>query len=184
MKRFYYFSDNLDELARVEKELENAGVATPQIHVVSRDEAGVDRRGLHRVQDFMRRDVVRTGFIGAGIGLVLAALILLVAYLTNLPQTVTWIPFLFFATIALGFCTWEGGLFGLHKPHHELRRMESRVRKGQHVIFVDVEPQHVPLLQQIQARHQNLVPAGEGAATPEWAIRAQQKWHNFFRAMP
>jgi hypothetical protein len=184
MKRFYFFSDDLDELAQVEQELKSAGIATPQIHVVSRDDAGAERRGLHKVQDFMRRDVVRTGFIGAGIGMTLALVILFGAYLSNAPEKVTWIPFIFFALIALGFCTWEGGLFGLHRPHHELRKMEKRVSKGQHVLFVDMEPQKIPVLHRIQARHQGLQSIGEGAATPEWVVRAQQKWQEFVKVMP
>jgi hypothetical protein len=184
MKRFYYVSDSLDELAQVAAELDQAGIGKPQVHIVSRDEAGVDHRDLHRVQDFMRRDVVRAGLLGAIAGVVCAAVILVAAYLSDLPMTVGWAPFLLFAAIALGFCTWEGGLFGLHKPHHELRRMEPRVRAGQHVLFVDTEPQEVAILREVQARHERLRPVGEGSATPAWVIRAQQKWQKFFHAMP
>lgn len=184
MKRFYYVTDDLDDLAQVEQELEGAGIAKQQVHVISRDEAGMDRRKLHKVQDFMRRDVVRSGLMGAAAGVACASLILIAAYATDVTETIGWAPFILFALVALGFCTWEGGLFGLHRPHHELKRVESKIRKGQHVLFVDMEPQDVQVMRQVQARHAKLQPMGEGAATPEWVIRAQQKWHQFFQAMP
>jgi hypothetical protein len=184
MKRFYYVSDDLDELAQVESELHHSGIDKTQVHIVSRDEAGIDRRGLHRVQDFMRRDVVRAALLGAVAGVVCALLILVGAYFSELPLRVGWAPFLLFAAIALGFCTWEGGLFGLHKPHHELRRMEHRVRAGQHVLFVDLDPTQMALINRLPERHKNLQPIGEGSATPTWVIRAQQKWQKFVHAMP
>lgn len=184
MKRFYYLSESLDELAQVERELEDAGIDTTQIHVLSRDEAGIDKRRMHRVQDFMRRDVVRTTLIGAGIGVVIASLILLIAYFSGIIDTVTWAPFLLFALIALGFCAWEGGLYGLHQPHHKLKNIEAFAKEGQHVLFVDMEPQEIPVLRRVQARHASLTPAGEGEATPGMAIYFQKKWHEFFRAAP
>lgn len=184
MKRFYYLSTSLDELSQVERELEDAGIDKTQIHVISRDEAGIDKRKLHRVQDFMRRDVVRTTLIGACIGVVIASMILLVAYFSGIIHTLSWAPFLLFALIALGFCSWEGGLYGLHRPHHELKNVEALVDNGQHVLFVDMEPREIPVLRRIQARHASLTPAGEGEATPDWAITFQKKWHDFFRAAP
>ena len=39
MNRHYYVSDDLDELERVEEELEASGIGTEQIHVLSEQEA-------------------------------------------------------------------------------------------------------------------------------------------------
>ncbi|MFT7496839.1 MAG: hypothetical protein ACI9V8_001739, partial [Urechidicola sp.] len=36
MKRHYYISDDLDDLDRIEQELESSGVHKPQIHVFSK----------------------------------------------------------------------------------------------------------------------------------------------------
>ena len=36
--RHYFISDDLDDLELFEEQLESAGVSTPQIHVLSRDE--------------------------------------------------------------------------------------------------------------------------------------------------
>jgi len=42
MKRHFYISDDLDDLDRIEVELEARGVHKPQIHVFSKDDTGVD----------------------------------------------------------------------------------------------------------------------------------------------
>ena len=71
MKRHYYISDDLDDLEHVEEELEKAGMATPQIHVLSRDDAGVARHAhLHPVEAVLKTDVVRGMRLGAMIGAV------------------------------------------------------------------------------------------------------------------
>ena len=42
MKRFYYMSDDLDNLERVEHDLEARGIARPQIYLLSNDDVGVE----------------------------------------------------------------------------------------------------------------------------------------------
>jgi hypothetical protein len=184
MKRFFYISESLDELATVEQELKAAGIAEQQIHVFSRDDAGTEQRQLHSVQEFMKRDVVRSASRGAFLGVILAALALVITYYSGVTHSLGWAPFLLLAVVILGFCTWEGGLFGLHVPHHELRDFERALREDKHILFVDVRPQDVLLLNTIQARHPSLKPAGEGTSTPGWAILWQKKWQDFIRAMP
>ena len=184
MKRFYYISDDLDDLANVEQELEAAGIAQPQIHVFSGDDVGIERRKLHSVQDFMKRDVVHSALLGSIVGLVAASLVLVVVYFSGVTTSVGWVPFLLLAVVILGFCTWEGGLFGMHVPHHGLRHFESAIHDGKHVLFVDLEPEQTHLLSHIQTRHPKLLHAGEGDSTPGWAISFQKKWREFIHAMP
>ena len=43
MKRFYFISDDLDDLERLEAELEDNGLQQPQIHVLSEDDAELAR---------------------------------------------------------------------------------------------------------------------------------------------
>ena len=48
---------SLDDLEVLEEQLEASGIATPQIHVLSRDEAEVHpHRHLHEVEYFMKTD--------------------------------------------------------------------------------------------------------------------------------
>jgi hypothetical protein len=184
MKRHYYLTTDLDDLEAVEHDLEQAGVTTPQIHVLSDDDTGVKTHHLHEVEAVLKKDVVRGTGRGAIIGAFGAAAVLLISWLTGFAETFTWIPAIFLAVVVFGFCTWEGGLIGIQEPHSDFRRFQQALRAGQHVLFVDVEPEQESALRQVVAGHPKLQPAGEGDATPRWVVGAQQKWSRFMKLAP
>ena len=119
MKRHYYISNDLDDLEIVERDLESAGVSTPQIHVLSEDDSGVETHHLHEVEAVLKQDVVHGTEIGAVVGVIAAAAILLLFWLSGLTETYTWVPAIFLSVIVLGFCTWEGGFIGIQNPGGE-----------------------------------------------------------------
>jgi hypothetical protein len=185
MKRHYYVSDDLDDLEAIELELEDNGVDTPQIHVLSNDHVGVENHHLHEVEAVLKKDVVHGTEVGAAIGVLAAALVLIVSYFSGLTETAAgWMPFIFLAIIILGFCTWEGGLFGIQEPHSDLKRFDNALRKGKHIFFVDVDENQESILEHVTNRHPRLRPAGTGAATPSWVVHGQQKWNKFVNTMP
>ena len=141
MKRHYYISDDLDDLEIVERDLEAAGVSTPQIHVLSEDDAGLDEHHLHKVEAVLKKDVVHGTELGAVVGVIAAAAVLSIAYFSGLTETYTWVPAIFLSVIVLGFCTWEGGLIGIQEPHVDFRRFQEDLKAGKHVLFVDVDPE-------------------------------------------
>lgn len=170
--RYYFVSDDLDDLDDIEQELENAGLTTPQIHVLSRDNAGVEQHEhLHGVPSFMKRNLVRSAIIGAVVGAVLAVLTLLVAFAAGWTDTAAgWVPFLFLAVILLGFCAWFGGMHGLRLPNVHFERFQSVLDEGRHVLFVDVDHAQQELLTEVIDRHPRLERAGSGEALPSWLL--------------
>lgn len=184
MKRHYFVSDNLDDLESVESELEAAGVTTPQIHVLSDDDMGVEQHNLHNVEAVLKKDVVHGTEMGAIIGVVAGAIILVLAWFSGLTETYTWVPAIFLSLITVGFCTWEGGLIGIQEPHTEFQKFQHLLREGKHILFVDVAIVQEQALDSVTAKHPQLQKAGEGAATPGWVIGAQQKWAKFVQAAP
>jgi hypothetical protein len=177
MKRHYFISDNLDDLDRIEQELEQSGIATPQIHVLSKDDAGVDiHEHLHNVEAVLKQDVVHGTILGFLLGLIAAAMVLLVAYLTGLPETYTWMPFYFLAIVMFGFVTWSGGFYGIQTPHKDFRRFQKDLDNGRHVFFVDVDPAQEDIINRVKARHPHLSDAGTGDATPRWVVKGQQNF--------
>ena len=104
MKRYYYLSTDLDDLEIVERDLEAAGITTPQIHVLSLDDQGVEQHHLHNVEAVLKKDVVRGTELGAVIGVIAAAAVLAVAYFSGITETYTWVPAIFLSVIVLGFC--------------------------------------------------------------------------------
>lgn len=185
MKRYFYISNNLDELEAVEHELENSGVATPQMHVLSQSDADVQHHHLHEVEAVLKKDVVHSMEWGAVIGVIGAVIVLAVAYFAGWTDTAAgWIPFIFLAIIVLGFCTWEGGFLGIQEPHYQFKRFQAALSEGKHVFFVDVNEQQEPVLATVIGAHPQLEAAGEGESTPEWIIEWQKNWNGFIKSMP
>jgi hypothetical protein len=181
MKRHFFLSDDLDDLEQVERDLEAAGVSTPQIHVLSEDDAGVQAHKLNDVEAVLRKDVVHGTERGAVIGVIGAAIVLLATWATGIAATITWVPPIFLAVIVLGFCTWEGGLIGIQEPHSDFKRFTEDLRAGRHVLFVDVSAPQEEILQRIAKAHPKLTAAGEGPAAPGWFVSARAKIENMMK---
>jgi hypothetical protein len=185
MKRHYFLSDDLDALDRLEAELLAAGFGTPQMHVLSRDDAGVaNRKHLTPLEAVLKKDVVRGTELGSVIGVAGAALVLGVAYLTGVTVTVGWVPFLFLAIVVLGFCTWEGGLFGIQEPNREFVRFEADIKAGRHLFMADVTAAEEATLKQVVEAHPGISAAGEGQATPEFVVRAHKRFNSAMETLP
>lgn len=181
MTRHFFISDDLDDLERLEEDLERAGVVTPQIHLLTLDDTGADRHHhLHKVTALMRQDIVHSTLVGAAMGVGAAALVLVVAWLAGWTQTPAgWIPFIFLAIIALGFFAWEGGLWGIQTPNVHFQRFEKALQEGKHVFFVDLEPGQAKILTSGLARHPRVQDAGTGEAAPHWIVAGQHRIKRF-----
>lgn len=185
MKRYYYISDDLDELEAIEVELEELGVVTPQIHVLSRDDAAVSRhRRLNEVSDFLKQDLVHSTIRGALLGVVLAALGLAAVAASGITATVGWVPFIFLALVVLGFCAWEGGLWGIQEPNSNFARFAAELDAGRHVLFIDLHREQESVLNRVLSKHAGIQPAGTGKAAPGWVINGQQKAREFVEWAP
>ena len=180
MKRHYFISDDLDDLDRIEVELERRGIHKPQIHVLSKDDAGVDiHKHLHNIESVFKQNVVSGTMIGAMLGALAAALIMALGYLTTLPDTYTWMPLYFLAIIVFGFFTWSGGFYGIQTPHKEFRRFQNDLKNGKHIFIVDIDSTQEDIIKQVEADHPLLVDAGTGPATPRWIVMGQQSFKDF-----
>jgi hypothetical protein len=181
MKRHFYISDDLDDLEIIERQLEDAGVTTPQIHVLSEDDAGVQAHHLNDVEAVLRKDVVHGTELGAVVGVIVAAIILFAAWATGIAATITWVPPIFLSVIVLGFCTWEGGLIGIQVPHADFARFRDYLHAGKHVLVVDVSQDQEDILRRVIGQHPKLTSAGEGPAAPGWFIGARVKFEHMIK---
>jgi len=184
MKRFYYISENLDELSGIERELEAKGISRPQIHVLSENDADVENHHLNEVEAIMKKDVVRSMQVGALIGAVGSSIILAVAYLSGVTVVAGWIPFVFLAVVVLGFCTWEGGFFGIQVPNEQFKQFRRALKNGQHIFFVDTSSSQEEVLERVMRSHPRLQVAGMGKGMPGWWVCAQNSWKKFIHSMP
>lgn len=179
--RHYFIGQDLDDLEQLETQLEAAGISTPQIHLLTSDDEGAaGHYRLHAVQSLLKKDVMHAAQIGCLIGLVLALLILLAASVTNLPaETVGWTPFVFLAIVTFGFCTWEGGLFGIQETNSRFKQFEEALESGKHLLFVDIEESQELVLTRMIEKHPALEFAGLDKGSPTW-IHDLSNWFNAF----
>ena len=181
MLRHYFVSNDLDDLEHFEEELEAGGVPTPQIHVLSLNDTDVENHHhLHEVFALMKRDIIHSTVIGAIIGALAAVLVLVIANLAGWTDTAAGsMPFVFLAIVVLGFCTWEGGLFGIQTLNHHFTKFEDTLNAGKHVFFVDLEPEQEPVLARVVKDHPHAEMAGTGAAAPHWIAVWQRRLTHF-----
>ena len=185
MLRHYFFSDDLDELEKVENELEQEGFTEPQIHVLSENDTGVENHRLHEVAAVLKQDVVHSTELGAVIGLIGACAVLLVTYFLNWHQSEAgWMPCIFLAIITLGFCTWEGGFIGIQQPNVNFKPFQEMLHNGKHFLFIDVKPSQELALAAVMKAHPNVCASGLGESSPNWVISAQDSFRNFMKTMP
>lgn len=184
MQRHFFASDNLRELEVLEMELEQRGVVTPQIHVLSNLDSEVGSHRVHEVSSLMRTDVIRKGLIGAMCGIVGSAAVLAVASTSGIAAQFGWIPFVFLAIVVLGFCTWEAGFLGFQLPNSRFRHFQQFLDQGQHIFFVDLRADQGPLLADVLTQHRQLRVLGTGEGTPWWLISLQDKFQRFMRWAP
>lgn len=181
--RHYFISTSLDDLDVFEDQLEKSGISTPQIHVLSTHDAEIDHHEhLHRVQSFMKKDIIHSTELGALIGVCAAGLLLVCAHLAGWTQSPAgWMPFIFLSVVLLGFCTWEGGLFGIQKPNYNFARFSQALKDDKHIFFVDLEPDQEAILEEVVKSHPDVELAGTGSSTPHWLIKFQEKVPRFFK---
>lgn len=181
--RHYFISDNLDDLEVFEEQLEEAGVATPQIHVHSTNDAEIkSRHRLHDITSFMKKDVVHSTEIGAVVGVCAMALVLSIAYFTGWTESSAgWTPFIFMAVAIFGFCMWEGGLFGIQVPNHHFSRFQKALENGKHVFFVDLNPDQEEVLKKVLLLHPQLKLAGTESNHQRGIIEFQKRVPRFFK---
>lgn len=184
MRRYYYISDDLDDLESIEVELEQQGITTPQVHVLSKDDVGVKEHNLNKVPSLMKKDIVHSTSIAALFGFLCGVLVLFVAKYTGITETVGWAPFIFLAVVVVGFITWEGGMWGIQEPNIHFKRFEQTLAEGKHVLFVEVKKDQENILKSVVDRHYNLLHAGTENSSNGFLISAENSAHNFVKWAP
>lgn len=184
MNRYYFVGDDLDELSRVERELQSQGISPLQMHVLPNNDAQAELKGLDSVDSLLRKDIVRSLFTGFVIGFGLSLLALMVAYLSGITATEHWVMVGFLCVVITGFCTWEGGLFGIQVPNREFRRFAKHMQSGKHVFFVDIDKEQKENLEGMARRHKDLKPIGTGEGEGAWLFALRSGWHRFIHSAP
>lgn len=137
MKCFYYLAPTLDKTTRIAQDLRRAGVHDWFMHVVSKDEAGLQRRQLHSSNYLETLGLLRDGVLGAFFGLIIGVIgSVLLAYFEPFGTALPFYVYFIVMAVATLFGAWEGGLLGVHKENHKLSRFRPDIDAGNHLILI------------------------------------------------
>ena len=185
MRRYYYISDDLDDLSEIERELEARGMSTPQIHVLSTDDAGLQQHHLNDVAPLARKDVFRTTAKAAVFGFLCAVLVMSFAIFSGATDRIGWAPFVLLAIAVMGFIAWEGGMWGIQEPNIHFKRFQEALEKGKHILYVEVtKGKQEMLLKEVISRHPGIQDAGWEPSSNGLLIGAEKGAHRFAKWAP
>ena len=181
MKRYFYICDDLQKLESVERELEESGISTSQIHVLSSNDSGLEKHHLNQVSSFLKTDVVHSALKGAIVGLFVSILCISIGYLNGLTDLFGWPLSIAVSLLLLGLFTWEGGFIGIQLPNSRFNRFESALNSGKHILLIDIEKAQKNILMTVVKRHNFLQWAGSGLSMPKVIIatdRLRRRLHH------
>lgn len=137
MKCLYYLAPTLDSTHQVSDDLHAAGVNDFFLHVIAKDESGLTQQHIHSSNYLETLDIVRHGFIGAGLGfvggVVGAALLMIFAPFGPGVPLLVYVAVVLVATM---FGAWEGGLTGIGTENRKLRRFHAEIEAGKYLILI------------------------------------------------
>lgn len=137
MKNLMFLTDDIEELDAMEKKLETKGIPRSHIHVFSKHEAQLESRDIPSLNDFSKRDVIRSGLYGALFGGVLSLSFLLASWSLGWTQGVGAISVGFASVAIFGFCTWEGGLWGIQSVNRRFEKFKKELAGGSYLLIID-----------------------------------------------
>ena len=155
MKCLYYTAPTLDSARRISDDLQAVGVQDFFLHVIARDEAGLQQRHIPAGNYLETLDLARAGLICSAIGfcagLIGAALLkLFEPFGPHLPNIV------YFATVAAAtlFGAWEGGLAGIASENKKLAKFHDDLAAGRCLILIyALQEQEAAVLSTMRVRH-------------------------------
>lgn len=186
MKRYYFVTDNLPQLLAVEESLKQEGITPLQMHLLSDEDAELERHGLQsqNVDSLFRNDITRSLLSGFIVGLCAVALILGLGYALDTDGAVNWWLLVLFSLIALGFCTWEGGMLGIHRPNRRFKKFVNYLRSGKHLFFVDIHPGQEAIVERVAHDHRHLQPMGTDAGEADFAHSLRVSFRRWLSSAP
>jgi hypothetical protein len=140
MKCIYFLTPTIATTDQVSADLHSVGVNDFYLHVICRDHAGLKRHQIQSSNYFETLDVVRDGFIGAALGLLIGLTgVGLLLYIK--PFGVHVVPTFVYAVLvgaATLFGAWEGGLVGVDSENKKLAKFHDDLVAGKFLVLVYV----------------------------------------------
>tara|TARA_R110002096_G_scaffold97854_1_gene218093 strand:+ start:1841 stop:2374 length:534 start_codon:yes stop_codon:yes gene_type:complete len=152
MKTIYYLASTLGSTENIADELHQAGVQDWFIHIVSKDESGLQKKHLHSSNYLETLDLLRDGVIGAILGFIIGAFIAAVfAYLQPFGGNLPYVVYAFLIGLMTLFGLWEGGLAGIASKNRKLAEFDQDIADGKYLILIYTTRKNEPRIQYIMS---------------------------------
>jgi hypothetical protein len=157
MKCLYYLTRTLESTRRISDDVRAVGVSDSLLHVVSKDEAGLQKEHIHSCNYLETLDLIRDGLIGAAIGFVAGVIgVGLLQYFQPFGPAVPRV--VYFATVvaAVLFGAWEGGLTGIATENRKLAGFHDDIERGWYLILIYAPRDHEAAVRtMMRSRHRD-----------------------------
>lgn len=137
MKTNYYLSPTLKSTQQISDDLHEVGINDWFMHIISKDEAGLNREHLHSSNYLETLDVLRNGGIGGLIGFIIGVFAAgaLMYFKPFGPQMPEYIYLIVIVLVTL-FGIWEGGLAGVATENKKLASFHDDLEDGKYLILI------------------------------------------------
>ena len=137
MKTMYYLAPTLVSAHKISDDLHEAGVTDWFLHVISNDEAGLNKEHVHSSNYLETLDLVRDGAIGAMIGFFVGVFVAgVLMYIKPFGPQVPEIVYLFVIVVLTLFGSWEGGLMGIASKNKKHAKFDQELKAGKYLILI------------------------------------------------
>ena len=182
MNCLYYLAPTLDSTHRVTDDLHAAGVKDFFLHVISKNESGLKTQHIHSSNYLETLDIVRGGFIGAAIGLLVGLIgAVLLMYFEPFGAEVPNFVYVIVVAVATLFGAWEGGLAGIATENRKLAKFHHDIEAGRYLILIYArKKQGAAVRAMMRARHPEaeLVAIDRHFINPFSTLRKRSRKHN------
>jgi hypothetical protein len=159
MKCLYYLARTLESTHRIFNDVRAVGVNDSFLHVISKDEAGLQKQHIHSSNYLETLDLVRDGLIGAALGLIPGVIgVGLLRYFQPFGPSVPRVVYFATVAVAILFGAWEGGLTGIATESRKLARFHDDIERGWYLILIYTpKDQELAVREMMRARHREAV---------------------------
>ena len=153
MKCLYYLSPTLDISKRVSDDLHEAGVLDWYIHVISKDETGLNQKHIHSSNYLETLDLFRGTTVGGIIGFLVSLIIVALAVKFEpfgfpLSNTIYFLMILFLTLFGI----WEGGLYGIDSENKKIRPFHDEIEAGKFLVLVYSAKEEEGIIKEMMAK--------------------------------
>jgi hypothetical protein len=155
MNCLYYLARTLESTHRISNDVRALGVNDSLLHVISKDEAGLQKQHIHSSNYLETLDLVRDGLIGAALGLIPGVIgVGLLRYFQPFGPSVPRVVYFATVAVAILFGAWEGGLWGIATENRKLARFHDDIARGWYLILIYTpKDQEAAVREVMRARH-------------------------------